>query len=68
MNDGIEMWLHELANSGWNVENCIGNVMLLIIMAFLMCNVARNKKLNIMQLSGNILLLTICFLIVAIRR
>lgn len=68
MSERIEVWLHELANNGWNIENCIGNVMLLIIMAFLMCNVARNKKLNLMQLSGNILLLALCFLIVTIRR
>lgn len=64
----IATWLHELANNGWQPANCIGNVMLLIVMAFLMCNVALNKKINLMQVSGSILLLAICFFIILIRR
>lgn len=68
MNERLEMWLYELSHNGWQIQNSAGNVMLLIIMAFIMVNICRNKKLNLMQLSGNILLLTLCFVIVTIRR
>lgn len=68
MNERIRMWLYELSHNGWQVQNSIGNVMLLIIMAFIMVNICRNKKMNLMQLSGNILLLAICFIIITIRR
>lgn len=68
MSDRIKLWFDVITNNGWQPENCIGNVMLLVIMTFIIVNVWKNKKLNLMQLSGNLLLLTLCFLIIVVRR
>lgn len=64
----MEELLQLFINNGWQAVNAPGTIMLLIVMAFVIVNIFKNKKLNLMQLVGNVLILVICFIFVKIRR
>lgn len=65
--DTLSTALDVLVNNEWKVINMPGNVMFLILIAFLGVNIATNKKLNLMQLSGNMLLFTLLFIFIFVR-
>ena len=54
--------------SGWNPSATLGNVMLIIIISYVLSDIVINKKQNIVQLLGKILILIICMFMVLIRR
>lgn len=54
--------------SGWNPAATLGDVMLIIIISYVLSDIVINKKQNIVQLLGKILILIICMFMILIRR
>lgn len=53
---------------GWNPAATLGNVMLIIIISYVLSDIIINKKQNVIQLLGKILIVVICMFIIFIRR
>lgn len=53
---------------GWNPSATLGNVMLIIVISYVLSDIIINKKQNIVQLLGKILIVVVCMFIVLIRR
>lgn len=54
--------------NGWNPAMTLGSSMLIVIVSYVLTDILINKKQNIVQLFGKLFIVTICMVIIFIRR